>query len=159
MANLEEFTTYKNTLMQALCTNDAIVNLLKNDDDPADVTGRDFRYTRIFPYNYVPNTVERTTTFICFAVTAPNVRDNVVTLLQLNVWVFTHQDLMRTKDGMRTDLLVSEIDKILNGSTKYGLGKVKLKSCVITGVPCEGYVGLVSTYTVEDFNRMCGNYD
>lgn len=158
MAHLEEFTTYKQTLMQAICTNDNIIKLLKKPTDPETLTGRDLRYKRIFPYNYVPLTVENATTFICFAVTAPNVTDNVISTLRLYVWVFTHQDLMKTENGMRTDLLVSEIDKVLNGSTKYGFGKVRLRSCDITAVPVEGYTGLVSVYSVEDINRGCGNY-
>lgn len=158
MANLEEFTSYKQTLMQAICTSDSIVNLLKKPSDPENITGRDMRYNRIFPYNYVPLTAETATTFICFSVTAPNVRDNVITQLYLYVWVFTHQDLMKTDKGMRTDLLVSEIDKLINGSTKYGFGKVRLRSCEITAVPTEGYTGLCSVYTVEDLNRACGNY-
>ena len=155
MAHLEEFTTYKQTLMQALCTNENIVDLLKLDGDSESITGREMRYKRIFPYNYVPLTTEKATTFICFSVVAPRVKSGVISTLKLIVWVFTHQNLMKTKDGMRTDLLVSEIDKILNGSNKYGLGRVELQSCDIMQVPCEGYVGLCSVYTVDEYNRGC----
>ena len=153
MANLEEFTTYKNTLMQAICTSDSIVELLKSDLDPDNITGKQMRYNRIFPYNYVPLATEHTTTFICFTVTAPNVKDDYITELRLTVYVFTHQDIMRTSAGMRTDLLVSEIDKLLNGSTKYGFGKVSLRCCDVMQVPCKGYTGLFSVYSVKDFNN------
>lgn len=153
MANLEEFTTYKQTLMKALCTSDSIVGLLKLDTDKPTITGKDMRYTRIFPYDYIPLTTEQATTYVCFTVTAPNVRDDFITELRLTIYVFTHQDLMRTDNGIRTDLLVSEVDKLLNGSTKYGLGKVSLKSCDILQVPCRGYTGLYSVYTVKDFNN------
>ena len=155
MAHLEEFTAYKQTLMEALCTNESIVGLLKLDGDPENISGRDMRYDRIFPYNYVPLTTERATTFICFSVVAPRVKSGVISTLKLIVWVFTHQNLMKTKNGMRTDLLVSEIDKILNGSSKYGFGKVELQSCDIMQPPSEGYVGLCSVYTVDEFNRGC----
>lgn len=153
MANLEEFTTYKQTLMKAICTSDAIVDLLKLDTDSPSITGRDMRYSRIFPYNYVPLVTEHASTYVCFTVTAPNVRDDLITELRLTVFVFTHQDIMRTDKGMRTDLLVSEIDKLLNGSTKYGFGKVSLKMCDILQVPCRGYSGLYSVYSVKDFNN------
>lgn len=153
MANLEEFTTYKQTLMKAICTSDAIVDLLKLDTDSPSITGRDMRYNRIFPYNYVPLVTEHASTYVCFTVTAPNVRDDLITELRLTVFVFTHQDIMRTDKGMRTDLLVSEIDKLLNGSTKYGFGKVSLKMCDILQVPCRGYSGLYSVYSVKDFNN------
>lgn len=152
MANLEEFTTYKQTLMKAICTSPSVVELLKLDTDNPDITGKDMRYDRIFPYNYVPLTTERATTYVCFTVTAPIVRENIISELYLTVYVFTHQDIMRTDNGMRTDLLVSEIDKLLNGSTKYGLGKVALKGCDIMQVPCRGYSGLYLMYSVKDFN-------
>ena len=42
MANLEEFTTYKNTLMKAICTSDAIVDLLKLDTAGSTETGMTF---------------------------------------------------------------------------------------------------------------------
>lgn len=152
MANLEEFTKYKQTLMQALCTSEGVVDLMKLDSDPDTITGKDMRYSRIYPYNYVPLTIEKAQTFICFTVTAPNVKDNLIAELRLTVYVFTHQDLMRTNEGIRTDLLVSEIDKLLNGSTKYGLGKVTLKCCDVMQVPCQGYSGLFSVYSVKDFS-------
>lgn len=153
MANLEEFTSYKQTLMEAICTSDAIFNLIKLENDPETIECKDLRYVRIYPYNYVPLTIENAQTFICFTVTAPNVRNDVISELILTVFVFTHQDLMRTKNGMRTDLLVSEIDKLLNGSTKYGLGKVSLKACDVMQVPVRGYSGLYSMYSVKDFNK------
>ena len=157
MANLDEFTKYKETLMQAICTSEKIVDLVKLNTDPEGTIGKDLRYKRFFPYNYVPLTTENAQTFICFTVTAPNVKDNLIAELRLTVYVFTHQDLMRTKGGMRTDLLVAEIDKLLNGSTKYGLGKVSLKSCDVMQVPCRGYSGLYSVYSVKDFNNpICG---
>lgn len=157
MAHLEEFTEYKNTLMKAICTSDAVVDLLKLETDSENITGRDMRYDRIFPYNYVPLTTQNAKTYICFVVTAPNVKKGVITDLTLTVFVFTHQDIMRTNRGMRTDLLISEIDKLLNGSTEYGLGKVELKGCDVLQVPVRGYSGLYSIYTVKDFNYLvCG---
>lgn len=157
MANLEEFTTYKNTLMKAICTSTAIVDLLKIASDPVTITGRDMRYKRIYPYNYVPLTIENAQTFICFTVTAPNIKKGIINDLRLTVYVFTHQDIMRTDRGMRTDLLISEIDKLLNGSTEYGLGKVELKACDVMQVPCQGYSGLYSVYTVQDFGTSICN--
>lgn len=154
MANLEELTTYKQILMKAICTSDSIVNLLKQPTDNENIAGRDLRYVRIFPYNYVPLVTEQATTFVCFTVTAPNVRNDMITQLVLTVYVFTHQDIMRTENGMRTDLLISEIDKLLNGSTKYGLGKVSLRGCDVLQVPVRGYTGLYSTYVVKDFNTL-----
>lgn len=151
MANLAEFTEYKNTLMEAICTSDSIFNLLKLPSDNPSLRCKDLRYVRIFPYNYVPLTIETAQTFICFTVTAPNVGKGIISDFILTIYVFTHQDLMRTKEGMRTDLLVTELDKLLDGSTKYGLGKVSLKACDVMQVPSRGYSGLYVMYSVKDF--------
>ena len=160
MANLEEFTVYKNTLMEAICTSDTIFNLIKLPTDSPNIECKDLRYTRIFPYNYVPLTIETAQTFICFTVTAPNVRKGVITDLTLTVFVFTHQDLMRTPNGMRVDLLISEIDKLINGSTKYGLGKAELRTCDMLQVPARGYVGMFASYVVKDFSiDICNQYN
>ena len=152
MANLD-FTPYKKTLMQVICTSTPIVNLMKLDSDSADITGRDMRYNRIYPYNYVPLTIETAQTFICFTVTAPNVKNNIIADLRLTFYVFTHQDLMRTENGMRTDLLVHEIDKLVNGSTKYGLGKVELKGCDVMQPPAQGYSGLYADQLLQCWGR------
>lgn len=155
MAHLKEITKYKNKIMEAICTNQEIVNLLKQDTDTSDITGKDMRYKRIFPYNYVPLVAEQAQTFVCFAVIAPVITKELIIDYKLVFWVFTHQDLMRTPNGMRTDLIVSEIDKMLNGNTKYGLGKVKLVCLDIMNVPSRGYSGLYMEYNIQDLGRGC----
>lgn len=62
--NLDEFYDYKNQLMGDLLTNPEIIKLLDDEyrlaDDPASLI-----YKQIYPFEYIPDTIERGQTFIC----------------------------------------------------------------------------------------------
>ena len=61
---LNEFYDYKNQLMADLLTNAEIVKLLNNDCVASDEPGN-LIYKQIFPFEYVPEIVEKGKTFIC----------------------------------------------------------------------------------------------
>ena len=61
---LDEFYDYKNQLIGDLLTNENIVRLLADDCKPVNDT-RDLIYTQVFPFEYVPETIEHGMTFIC----------------------------------------------------------------------------------------------
>ena len=63
---LEEFFDYKNQLMKDLLTSEEVVKLVSGlipVSDPFTLA-----YSQIFPFEYVPETVEDARTFICFDV-------------------------------------------------------------------------------------------
>ena len=153
MAHLQEVTVYKNRLMQAVCTNTAIQELLRVDGED-DMQGKDFVYERVFPYVHVPEVTEVGRAFICFDVIVPRVWSNITKQLEVDVYIMAHQDIMRLPEGrgIRIDLIAMEIDKILNGSTKYGLGEVEL-TYFGNFIPIKGYYGHEIRYKVTDINR------
>ena len=61
---LEEFFDYKNQLMNDLLTNEEIVRLLADDCKPVNDV-QDLVYKQVFPYEYIPETIEHGQTFIC----------------------------------------------------------------------------------------------
>lgn len=150
---LEEFFNYKNELMKTLCCNEAIVRLV-TDSSSAPVPNYDIGYTQIFPYEFVPETVDDAKTFICFDVDVTQVLDKTFYVPALYVWVFTHKSKLRLPDGggIRLDQLSVEIDKELNGSKNFGLGYLDLQS-VVRFSPINDYLGRVLTYRAIDFNR------
>ena len=157
MANLEGLTRYKETLMKAICTSTKIVDLVKCSGEES-LGGRQMMYHRVFPYWYVPDTSEDAQTFICFDVDVGSARSEILNKMIIKVYVMCHQDIMRLSNGggMRIDVLASEIDKIMNGSTKFGLGKCELQS--VTGfAPATKYYGREMRYVVNDLTRsICG---
>lgn len=138
--------------MKDLCHNEIVVKLL-TDRENNKMPNHTLAYAQIFPYEFVPDTVDHGSTFICFDVDIVEVTNKTFYNPALYVWVFTHvSKLHLTAGGVRTDELASEINKMLNGSRFYGLGEMNLMS-VKRFSPINDYLGRVLTYYTRDFNR------
>ena len=137
--------------MKSLCLSEKIQRLILLTP-PNNTNGREMMYKNIFPYPYVPDTVVEANTFICFDMEVRRVQNRTFKDVSISFWTFTHQSLMRTKDGIRTDLLANEIDNIINGNRKFGLGTVELQSVTLMN-PAKDYHGRTLIYRSVDFNR------
>ena len=150
--HLDEFFKYKNKLMEDILTTPSIVDLISPGIKPAQI--HDLAYRPVFPYEFVPDTVEQGETFICFDVDIQKSVNKTYLLPTLYVWVFTHKSLLRLPEGgVRTDRLCSEICKKINGSKEYGLGDLDLYS-VKRFAPMTDYQGKCLTFYATDFNRI-----
>lgn len=149
---LEEFFDYKNQLMEDLLTNESIVNLLT--DGTVNLTdASSLVYKQVFPFEYIPETVEHGQTFICCDVDVQKSVSKTYLLPTLQIWVFTHKSKLRLDEGgVRTDKLASEIAKAINGSRSYGLGELDLYS-VRRFAPIADYQGKCLTFHALEFNR------
>ena len=150
---LEEFFDYKNRFVEDVVTNKEIVKLLTEDGDGS--TDPSFLvYSQVFPYEYVPDTIQKARTFICCDVDVQKSINKTKLIPAMYVWVFTHKSKMRLPEGgVRVDKLCSEIAKTINGSRYYGLGELDLHA-VKRFAPMADYQGKVMTFLAEDFNRM-----
>lgn len=149
---LEEFFDYKNQFMKDLCCNRNIVTLITDKEDSR-VPNHTLAYSQIYPYEFVPETVDDGQTFVCFDVDIAEVVNKTFYVPVLYVWIFTHKSKMRLPTGgIRTDKLASEINDVLNGNRFYGLGELDLHS-VGRFSPITDYQGRVLTYYAKDFNR------
>ena len=151
---LDEFYDYKNQLIGDLLTNESIVRLLADDCKPVD-NAKDLVYTQVFPFEYVPETIEHGMTFICCDVDIQKSVNKTFLLPVLYIWVFSHKSKLKLphgEGGVRTDRLCSEIAKAINGSRYYGLGELDLYA-VKRFAPISDYQGKVMTFQAKDFNR------
>lgn len=149
---LQEFYDYKNQLMKDLLTNEKIVKLI--DEDIAFEDAYKLAYTKVFPYEYIPETVQHGATYICFDVDVQRTSNKTFYSPTIYIWAFTHRSLMRLKEGgVRIDKLCSEIANTINGSREYGLGELDLYS-VKRFAPMTDYQGKAMTFYAEDFNRL-----
>lgn len=158
---LDEFVNYKNQLISDLLGNQEIVRLLSDKyeenvpEDPAVLLR-----TQIFPYEYVPETVDYGRTFICFDVDISRMSDRreapsnkMIYSPVLYIWVFTHKSLLWLPEvGVRTDRLAMEIAKTINSSHYYGMGSLELYS-VKRFAPMMDYQGKVMTFDAKDWNH------
>lgn len=149
---LNDFFDYKNKLMEDLITNKSIVSLIKDGTDVENAAS--LIYTQVFPYEYVPETVQTGGTYVCFDVDIQNVSNKTFLTPVLYVWVFAHRSNLRLPEGgVRTDKLCSEICEAINGSRYYGLGELSLYS-VKRFAPMTDYQGKLMTFYTKEFNRQ-----
>lgn len=150
---LDEFFDYKNEVMKTLCCNSEIVRLI-TDSTKAPVPNYDLAYTQVYPFEFIPETVDEGQTFICFDVDIAEVIDKTYYVPVLYLWLFTHKSKLRLDEGgVRIDKLAVEVNKELNGSRYFGLGELDLHS-VGRFSPIKDYQGRVLTYYAKDFNRL-----
>lgn len=149
---LQDFFDYKNQLMEDLLTREDIVKLINPDVDVKHASS--LAYKQVFPYEYVPETVEEGKTYICFDVDVQIASNKTFLSPVIYIWVFTHKSLLRLPEGgVRTDKLCSEICKAINGSRMYGLGELDIYS-VKRFAPMTDYQGKFMVFHAEEFNRM-----
>ena len=153
LKGLDELFDYKNRFMEDILTDKEIIRLLANDCKPVSNT-KQFVYKNVFPYEFLPETTENATTYICCEVDILEVRDKTFLTPNLYVWVFTHTSLLRLPEGgVRVDKLSSKIVEKLNGSRFYGNGELLLKS-VKRFSPISNYQGKLLTFTATDYNTL-----
>lgn len=154
---LDDLYDYKNQLMRDFCENEEIVRLVTKSSD-APVPNYDLPYRQIFPYEYIPETVDDAKSFICFDVDVTYVSNKTIYIPVIYVWVFTHTSNLRMPDGsgIRIDRLASAVDHVLNGSRIYGMGELELNT-VSRFAPIQSYLGRVLAYTAKEWNRTAAN--
>lgn len=150
---IEEFFDYKNRLIMDLLTNEEIVKLIDPNTKMSDA--HKLVYNNVFPFEYVPETVEDAKTFICIDVDIQKVTNKTFFIPIIYVWVFSHKSILVLPEGegVRTDKLVSEISGVINGSRYYGLGELDLYS-IKRFAPMKDYNGKVMAFQAVDFNRI-----
>jgi len=152
-SGLDELFSYKNQVMEDLLTDEQIRRLLS--DNSADIaTPESLIYSQVFPYEYVPDTVETAKTFICCEVDITSTDNKTFLRPTIYIWVFTHKSKVRVPEGgIRVDKLTSRISELLNGSRLYGLGEMELSSARRFS-PITNYQGRTLTFKTKDFNRL-----
>lgn len=143
---------YKNKLMEDILTSETVVKLL-NENIPFEDAAQ-LAYKQVFPYDYVPETIEYGHSFICFDVDIMGVENKTFLHPTISVWVFSHKSKLRLPTGgVRTDRIISELVSILNGSRYYGLGELDLRS-VKRFAPTSDFQGKYMVFDARDYNRL-----
>lgn len=152
---LEELFDYKNQLMKDLLTTESIVSLLNDDNTQFDMSDAEgLAYKQIFPYEFVPETIQDGKTYICFDVDVTKVYNKSFLEAVLYIWVFSHKSAMRLPEGgVRPDAICTEICKKINGSREYGLGQLDFVS-MRRFAPMTDYVGKCMVFNATEMNRQ-----
>lgn len=151
--HLQEFFDYKNQLMKDILTTESIVRLI--DDNVAMENAKSLAYTKVFPYEYIPDTIQEGHTFVCFDVDIRRSINKMILMPVIYVWAFTHKSKMRLPngEGVRIDRLCSAICEKINGSRYYGLGELEINS-VDRFAPMNDFQGKCLTFYARDIGRQ-----
>ncbi len=130
MANSDSITEWKDIAISRFLGNEDILMALDVTDDEIE---EGLTYKRIFPHLYIPDTIEETSSFINVEVRVPDISSSGVWVYpELIVDVIVHQNKMKLDipgiSATRADYLSQLIDRELNGSMDFGVGKLVLVS-------------------------------
>lgn len=143
---------YKNQLIADILTDKDIVRLITGNDDFSS-DPKSLVYDQVYPFEYIPDTVQNGRTYVCCDVDIQTVTSKTYLNPVVYVWVFTHKSLLRLPEGgVRTDRLSSKIESIVNGSRYYGIGELELSS-IKRFSPIQDYQGRSIVFQAKDYNR------
>lgn len=162
--NLEEIGIFKNRIVSKLIHDNNVVDVLLNgnegDKDPevallgSDETGTD---GCVFEFEYVPDTQETSKTFLCVEVIPEETSGDTITGMSVYVFAYCSKNIMQTYHrkgtaGTRIDILISDIDKVLNGNQEFGIGPLEWAGSDIYK-PAQIYYGRMIVYRANTFRR------
>lgn len=162
--NLEEIGSFKNKIVSKLINDDNILDVLLGDltdidDSETALLGKDGSGSggRVFKFEYIPDTQENSKTFLCVEVVPEETDGDTITDMIIYVFAYCSKNLMQTyhrkgQAGTRIDILVSDIDKILNGNSEFGIGPLEWAGSSIYK-PAQPYYGRMLVYRVGTFRR------
>ena len=161
--NLEEIGSFKNKIVSKLINDSNILDALLGDindiEDPETaLLGKDGSGNGgcVFKFEYIPDTQENSKTFLCVEVVPQETDGDTITNM-VYVFAYCSKNLMQTyhrkgQAGTRVDILVSDIDKILNGNSEFGIGPLEWAGSSIYK-PAQPYYGRMLVYRVGTFRR------
>lgn len=154
MANSFEITRYKQQIMSMFINNDEIVRLIDNKEVE---NTEDLINENIYYFLRVPEAPEEEKTYICIEVDIPDAQatyNKLMRELVITIYIITHERLMPTPLGTRTDLISAEIDKILTSQDVIGKSKMELLSNNANGIGVKHRCRIM-TFTVQDVAGGC----
>lgn len=157
MANSSCITDWKNRILAELNENETLLEALGTTEiEREDLV----KAKRIFPYQYIPDTITDVNTYIMVEISIRSTSvNNIYAYPTITFTVLCHQDdmplEMKGVSATRADYLSVLIDDMYNGAEGFGLGRLELKSNV-AGNLNEKYRFRELTFRAVDFNNgMC----
>lgn len=132
MANGSIIGEAKNKIIKEFINDDAIINAI----NPVEIDSNEELINKyIFNFHQNPTTINDVKTFITIQVHIPrqHSRSNILVDSNVEIWILSHESHMKVDNiakvtENRNDYLSRLIDSKLNGSSLFGVGKLKLKS-------------------------------
>ena len=159
---IDELIDFKENVILAIGNSQKVLGLLADDPNiDVDSDEADTILERnIFDYDYVQETIKRSDAYIMVETEMASNASGSINRWVVYVQIVCYKDFVKldkkTKfkgvKGNRRDNLAREIDKLLNGSTEFGIGKLTLRRAASADVP-EEFTSKLLTYEINDFRN------
>ena len=152
--NLEQILTKKQTILDSLCSCEAILSLLRPESEP-ELTGDEMKYRFIYPYRKAPAADLEACSLLCFDINIAKVPNLTVCEMELKFFFTCHETLIKTAGGNRTDLLAKEVENLFSWNPELGIGRVipaEQNAWIGWNTPAP-YYGRRLTFSIQDFQR------
>lgn len=152
---LKDIGIYKNRLLSIIAESEDICETLLSKGYNKESVIDDLLYNNMFPYLYIDDTQTKQESYICVEVDVPRTTNFTYKDMRVTVWCYCHKGIMKYnhKDylGTRVDILSDMVDRLLNSSNDFGIGRLKLESCTHFS-PSKNYYGRQLVYSCSEFN-------
>ena len=152
--NLYELGKYKNTVISVICGNDDICKAIFGDSYNVSDIDDELFGEQVLPYLFVPGAQEDAKVYVCVETAIPRTIGFELKDVKLIVQVVCHKDLIKYRkkgySGNRTDILSDMVNRQLNSSRDFGIGRLKLESVDI--INTDKFYGRSMIYKCPDFN-------
>lgn len=152
---LRDIGKYKNKLFSTIIQSEDIAELILGKNYNREYVDELLIYKHVFPYLYVDDTQTQQCSYVCVEVDVPRTVDFTYKDMKIIVWCYCHRGIMKYSKsgylGIRSDILADMVDRLLNSSTNFGIGRLKLQSASYL-VPNKEYYGKQLIYTCSEFN-------
>lgn len=150
---LQDFYDYKNRFAEDVLTDENLVHLITDDANYDMSRVGELMYSHVFPFEYMPETLEKAGTYLFIEVEAQRMTEETFFTPVIYVWIMCHKSKLRLPEGgVRTDALVSALAGKMNGSRMYGIGELDLYA-VRRFSPIADYNGKMMTFHAREFNK------
>lgn len=150
----------KDRVIEKILSSQAVVDLI-NDQEFKTAPAYGLLYKKVFPYAFIPDTVDAMETYICVETNIANVKTDSICDVELTIHVLSHVSVMSTDFGTRIDVLADLIDTLINHSREFGIGKATPTERYPTSwsLPNYNYVARKLTYIIKNYNYRHGAGD
>ena len=148
-----EVVEYRKSIQNKLCRDPEILKLLdeQSNEHPEDT----IPFNKVYPHEYIPDTITETKRIICFDMRA-DIDSRNKTLKELTIYFFIscHQDVVQYFENGRMflwyDKVVCALDELFSDQNKLGIGKMQLEENT-PYYPQQKFKGRQLTFKVFDF--------
>lgn len=151
---LYDIGLYKNRLINMFLNDSNICKLLLDKNNITNENIDNLIYSQVFPYLFTDGTQTKKLTYLCVEIDIPKVPTRTIKDVKLTIWGYCHKDCMQYSKkgflGTRVDILSDMVERILNDSNEFGIGKWHL-DYVTRFSPHSSYYGREMVFSVSNF--------